>query len=99
MLGRKLGLQNFAVANNDTQQVVEVVSHTSGQAAHGLELLDLSQLQLEALALGGILNHALVIEQFPFVAVHGPCALHQPSLTAIPALYLVFEVANLSLLG
>ena len=53
----QMTLQGVEIADDDGQQVVEVVRHAAGELAHALHLLDLPQLLLGGTALGEIARH------------------------------------------
>src|SRR5579864_8274570 len=52
----QLRQNDLCIATDDHQQVVEVVSHTTGQASNGFHLLRLAELILERTAVGHILG-------------------------------------------
>ena len=58
--------QELGMAFHDHEQVVEIVRHASGQFAHGLHLLRLTQLVGEAVALGiGVTRFTRIIRIWP----------------------------------
>jgi hypothetical protein len=50
----ELAQNHIAVPQDDREQVIEIVSNTSGEASHGFHLLRLLQLLFEALLFGDI---------------------------------------------
>ena len=50
--------QKLRIADDDGQQIVEVVGDAAGELAHGLHLLGLDQLLFGALAVGEVMNDA-----------------------------------------
>ena len=60
--GGELARGELAEAEDDGEQVVEVVRHAAGEQADGLHLLRLAQLLLEALPRGRVLHHGDAVE-------------------------------------
>ena len=57
---RQVGAAHFDVAQNRREEVVEIVSHATGEAADPLHLLCLEQLILEGLRFGDVLDQPVV---------------------------------------
>ena len=74
----EIGQQQLAEAQDDRQQVVEVVRHAAGQASDGFHLLQLLVLRLQRAAFGDVLVDAHAAHRFAVLAEQDAAGAAQP---------------------
>src|ERR1700733_4385693 len=79
-------LESFGIADDDAEEIIEVVRHTAGEPANGFELMRKDELLLELPALGDVAIHDDKLFHFSIQIADGTCCgfEHAP-LTAFVA--------------
>jgi hypothetical protein len=80
---RKIFTQQFRIAVNNSQQIVEIMRHSTRQPADGFHFLRLKELLFQMLVLGNILRDADVLLQTAVLILHWNASVRYPTYRAI----------------
>ena len=88
-------LDDFRVADDDAQDVVEVVGNAPGHGAEGVEFLGVQELQSQALAGGNVLDAALE-QGFPALGARKPGVDGHPDVGTVQTSELGLKTADVA---